>query len=90
MTDLTNDAIQMLPDHPELPHNGDVLVSRPTARVEHEISIVPRPPHLTCATHDQAIAQGSELAERLQVDVWLTEDHRHFLRVAAFRRDAMS
>lgn len=50
------------------PQNGDVLVSCPTATIEHSICIVPERARMTCATHDQAIASGRELAERLHVD----------------------
>lgn len=68
-----------------LPQDGDVLVSNPTATLEHEICIVPQPPHLTCATHDEGIAKAHELAARLHVDAWLTEDHTHFLRIGSYR-----
>jgi hypothetical protein len=67
------------------PRDGDVLVSNPTATVEHEICIVPRPPHMTCPNHDQAVAEGRKLAARLKVDAWLTEDHRHFMRIGTYR-----
>ena len=70
---------------PHLPQDGDVLVSNPTATVEHEIGIVPSPPHLTCANHDQAVAEGRQLAKHLKVDAWLTEDNTHFLRIATYR-----
>jgi hypothetical protein len=68
-----------------LPQGGDVVVSHPTATLEHTISVVPERPQLRCATHNQAIASGRELAKRLQVDAWLTEDHCHFLLIASFR-----
>jgi hypothetical protein len=68
------------------PQDGDVLVSNPTATVEHEICIVPRRPHITCANHNEAVAEGRQLAEQLQVDAWLTEDNRHFLRIGTYRR----
>ena len=71
--------------HLGLPQNGDVVVSHPTAIIEHSICVVPERPQITCATHDQAIASGRELAERLHVDAWLTEDHCHFLLIASFR-----
>jgi hypothetical protein len=71
--------------HLDLPQNGDVVVSHPTATIEHSIYVVPQRPHMRCATHDQAIASGRELAEKLHVDAWLTEDHCHFLLVASFR-----
>ena len=67
------------------PQDGDVLVSNPTATVEHEICVVPHPPHITCANHDRAVAEGRQLAEQLKVDAWLTEDNYHFLRIATFR-----
>lgn len=70
---------------PQRPQDGDVLVSNPTATVEHEICIVPRPPHITCPSHDRAVAQGRQLAEQLKVDAWLTEDNRHFLRIGTYR-----
>jgi hypothetical protein len=71
---------------PDRPQDGDVLVSNPTATVEHQIGIVPRPPHITCANHDRAVAEGRRLAEQLNVDAWLTEDNRHFVRIGTYRR----
>jgi hypothetical protein len=70
---------------PHRPRDGDVLISRATAAVEHAICIVPHPPHLACATHDRAVAEGRQLAERLKVDAWLTEDNCHFLPIATYR-----
>ena len=70
-----------------LPQNGDVLISHPTATVEHSICVVPERPRIICATHDQAIASGRALAEKLHVDAWLTEDHCHFLLIASFRAE---
>jgi hypothetical protein len=67
-----------------VPRPGDVLVSKPTATLEHDISIVPNPPHLSFATHDAAIQKARELAEDLRVDLWLSEDHIHFLRLASY------
>jgi hypothetical protein len=68
-----------------LPRDGDVLVTNPTATVAHEIAIVPEPPHITCATYDQAVAEAKRMAGERQVDAWLTEDLRHFLRIATHR-----
>ena len=62
-----------------------LLGANPTATVEHHICIVPKPPHEICANHDRAVAAGLELAKRLGVDAWLTEDHCHFLRLGRFR-----
>jgi len=71
---------------PRRPQDGDVLVSKPTAIVEHEICIVPRSPHITCANHNRAVTEGRLLAEQLKVDVWLTEDNCHFLRIGSYRQ----
>jgi hypothetical protein len=71
---------------PEYPQPGDVLVSNPTATRECVISIVPRPSHLTCPTHDAAVARGRELARELRVDAWLTEDHTHFMKIESCRQ----
>lgn len=68
-----------------IPRAGDVLVAKPTAAHEHEISVVPQQHQLTCATHDLAVAKAKELAEQLHVDAWLTEDHTHFLKLASHR-----
>jgi hypothetical protein len=67
------------------PRDGDVLVSNPSATVEHEICIVPNPPHIACATHDLAVERGRALANELGVDAWLTEDRCHFLRLGSYR-----
>ena len=69
-----------------LPQDGDVLVSNPTATVEYEICIVPRAPHIICANHDRAVAEGRNLAEKLKVDAWLTEDNCHFMRIGTHRQ----
>jgi hypothetical protein len=71
---------------PHVPQDGDVLVSNPCATVEHDICIVPHPPHITCPNHDRAVATGRRLARRLKVDAWLTEDYRHFLTIGRYRR----
>ena len=68
-----------------VPQNGDVLVSNRTATVEHEISIVPDRPDLVCRNHNTAVAKAHELGRARQVDVWLTEDHTHFLKLASYR-----
>jgi hypothetical protein len=69
------------------PLAGDVLVSRLAERVEHEVSIVPGQAEFVCPTHDKAIAQAQELARQRHVDVWLTEDHIHVLKIASYRGD---
>lgn len=70
-----------------IPQAGDILVSNPTATVEHEVSIVPAPPYVMCPNHDSAVAKARELARDRHVDAWLTEDHTHFLKIASYRRD---
>lgn len=67
------------------PQNGDILVSKDSARVEHEVSIVPAATASVCPNHDAAVRQARELAKERCVDAWLTEDHIHFVRVASHR-----
>jgi hypothetical protein len=65
--------------------SGDVLVSHPTAVREHEISIVPNPPHAMSPTHDAAVSDGRSEAKALGVDAWLTEDQTHVVKIASHR-----
>jgi hypothetical protein len=65
--------------------SGDVLVSHPTAVREHEISIVPNPPHATSPTHDAAVSDGCSEADGRGVDAWLTEDQTHVVKIASHR-----
>lgn len=67
------------------PRDGDVLVSNPTATLEHQISIVPAQPHIVCATHNVAVAKARELARTQHVDAWLTDNHTHYLLLASWR-----
>jgi hypothetical protein len=64
---------------------GDVLVSRPTAVREHEISIVPNAPHATSPSHDAAVSDGRSEADAKGVDAWLTEDQTHVVKIASHR-----
>lgn len=68
-----------------VPQNGDVLVSNRSATVEHDVSVVPNPAEMVCPTHDSAVAKAHELAKARGVDVWLTEDHTHFLKLCSYR-----
>lgn len=68
-----------------LPADGDVLVTRPTATVVHEIAILPALPSASCLSHDQAIELATRLARERGVDAWLCEDHCHFIPIASFR-----
>ena len=47
---------------------GDVLVSHPTAVLEHEISIFPNAPHEMPPTHDAAIREERSEADAMGVD----------------------
>ena len=67
------------------PQPGDILVSRSSGNVEHQVGVVPDPPQESCPTHDQAVQKACSLAEERNVDAWLTEDLTHFLRIATFR-----
>lgn len=69
------------------PKYGDVLVSNPTATVEHDVSIVPGQSEIICPNHATALARGDELARERGVDLWLTEDHTHFMRIATYREE---
>jgi hypothetical protein len=68
--------------------SGDVLVSRPTAVREHEISITPNAPHAKSPTHDAAVSDGRSEADALGVDAWLTEDQTHVVKIASNRTPA--
>jgi len=65
--------------------SGDVLVSRPTAVLEHQISVVPNAPHAVSPTHAAAIADGCSEADSNGVDAWLTEDQTHVVKIASHR-----
>lgn len=68
-----------------VPKTGDVLISNRRASVDHDLSIVPAPPHLTCPSRDAAVAAARDLAASRQVDVWITEDQSHFLHLESYR-----
>lgn len=69
------------------PCEGDVLVSRMPARVEHEVSVVPQQAEFVCPNHNAAIERAQKLARERRVDVWLTEDSIHVLKIASYRGD---
>jgi len=69
------------------PQDGDILVSKPTATVEHCLSIVGGSTVETCPNHDSALRKARRLAQDRHVDVWLTEDHTHFPKIASCRLD---
>ena len=67
------------------PKAGDVLVSRPTAVCEHEISVIPDAPHGVSPTHDAAVSDGCAEADARGVDAWLTEDQTHVVKISSNR-----
>ena len=69
------------------PRNGDVLVSKVTASVEHEVSIVPGPAEVVCRNQDNAVSRAKRLAQKRHADAWLTEDHTHFKKIASYRAE---
>ena len=70
------------------PQNGDLLVANPTATVDYDVTAVGESVSLACAGCAAAVAQAVELARERHVDAWLTEDHTHFLKIAACREPA--
>jgi hypothetical protein len=60
-----------------LPQAGDVLISKPTAVVEHDVSIVPTSTSVLRARYELAVTEAQKLAEQLRVDLWFTADHTH-------------
>jgi len=64
---------------------GDVLVSHSTAVREHQISIIPDPPHAVSPTHDAAVGDGHSEADARSVDAWMTEDQTHIVKIASHR-----
>jgi hypothetical protein len=69
------------------PQPGDILVSRSSGNVEHQISVVPQLPQESCPTHASAVGKASALARERGVDAWLTEDLIHFMRLASYRTE---
>jgi hypothetical protein len=80
-------AVSAMRKREQLPQMGDVLISKPTASRDHDVCVIPDAETVVRGSHDVAVAGGRELAQRLGVDLWLTEDHIHFLRLATHRDD---
>jgi hypothetical protein len=70
-----------------IPQDGDILVSKPTATIEHCVSVVGESTGEMCLNHDTALVKARELAKERHVDAWLTGNHTHFLKVASYRRN---
>jgi hypothetical protein len=62
-----------------------VLVSKESARVEHDVTVVPEQQVATCVSQDAAVDRARGLASERRVDAWLTADHIHFVRIASHR-----
>jgi hypothetical protein len=71
------------------PTSGDVLISKLSARVEHQVAIVPAQTGPVCPNETLAIAAATQLALERQVDAWLTQDHTHYVRIACQRPGVM-
>jgi hypothetical protein len=67
------------------PEPGDLLVSRGTATREYLVTIIPTSDCVLRGIANSAVTAGLDLAQQLGVDLWLTDDHIYFLRLAAFR-----
>ena len=65
------------------PQDGDVLISRLSARIEHQVAIIPAKPVILSPNEASAIADGARLARERHVDAWLTQHYRHFLKVVS-------
>jgi hypothetical protein len=71
-----------------VPRDGDVLVSKRTARADlYTISIVPGVGNTRARHHSEAIERVQELSAQLGVDGWFTCNHTHFARVAMHRAE---
>ena len=69
-----------------VPKQGDLLVSRCTARADvYAISVVPAEARLTTGRFEEAINTVGELARRRAVDRWYTCDYTHFVPIARYR-----
>ena len=70
------------------PKDGDVLVSKRTARADlYTISIVPGAGNTRVRHHSEAIEKVQELSAQLGVDGWFTCNHTHFACVAMHRTE---
>lgn len=69
------------------PQNGDILITKRHSAVDHDVTIVPGGTCVTHARFDVAVEAGGDSAQQLGVDLWMTEDHIHFRRLATYWRD---
>ena len=67
------------------PQPADILVSIRSATTDHEVSVVPADATLVFPNYIAAIAKARELAKERHVDLWVTEDHTHFMKLASYR-----
>jgi hypothetical protein len=79
-------ATVLIRDRRPFPEQGDLIVSRRTARADvYSISVIPDQAHLTTVRFEEAIHTVEELAGRRAVDGWYTCDHTHFIQIARYR-----
>lgn len=67
------------------PEKGDVVVSNTRATPSYDIYVSPNAEPEATLNHDGALELGHQLARQRKVDLWLTEDQRHFIPVASYR-----
>ena len=67
------------------PQPTDILVSIRSATTDHEVSVVPADATLVFSNYNAAVAKAHELAREGHVDLWLTEDHTHFMKLGSYR-----
>lgn len=70
------------------PRSGDVLISNRGATISHEVSVVGGSLFESCPNRARALARGHQIAGEREVDLWLTEDHIHFMLLASYRAQA--
>ena len=69
-----------------VPKEGDLLVSRRTARADgYAISGVPAEALLITVRFEEAINTVGKLARRRAVDGWYLCDHTHFIPIGLYR-----
>lgn len=74
-----------------VPHEGDILASRPRARADSfAISVTPAAAHAVATRYDGAVASSRERARQHGVDAWFMCDHIHLLRIAHHRSEETS
>ena len=68
-----------------VPQPADILVSIRSATTDHEVSVVPAAATFVFPNYIAAVAKAHDLARERHVDLWLTEDHTHFIKLGSYR-----